>query len=395
MAPRLPYLAVLLVLALCLAAPVTAQETDTLPVINAIWFVKAEAQRYTPGTYKLVAHFGVDSTIKKDNTELAMMLLRLKEETNYELFDLTTGRLVEWPDTVVASEMLNGEYQAKFVGLELNYHHQYEIRLTPPLPPAEPMRVSFLGTDSALSEWEARRSTPWSRRFEPVLVQNTENPDEIGALGFELQLKRKVYKQIEVNFETLVTSRKNDPTNRWKLDLLWRSPVMTSRGGQLSFRLLTLMASGEANQGLTFGDLSGRAFATLKFQPLLGIQPVFATVGFEQATRVARDAEDYDDPRLHIQAQWGMVGLLGRGTRLKASWQYWYRLEDLWDSKINAAEPEERQHIDVTFTYPMADGKNLTLRYLDGELSPTFDRTTAILVGLEILLGERPSLTGE
>ena len=83
-----------------------------------------------------------------------------------------------------------------------------------------------------------------------------------------------------------------------------------------------------------------------------------------------------------------MVGLLGGGSEFLVEWHYWRRLKNLGDPKIDPSLDKERKYIELEFSLPIMDNKNLKVNYARGHVAPIFTKDTSINIGLEILFGE-------
>ena len=150
-----------------------------------------------------------------------------------------------------------------------------------------------------------------------------------------------------------------------------------------------------ATQALKLHDISFSAYTSFFLHPVKGMQPIFMTAGLEEAQRLNVDGKDFDDPRVHLQIQWGMVGLVGKGSNFFIEWQFWRRLENLGDPRIDPLQKKERQYVQLEFILPVAENKNLTVKYADGEVAPTYATDTSVHLGLEFLFGEQRFLFGK
>ncbi len=151
-----------------------------------------------------------------------------------------------------------------------------------------------------------------------------------------------------------------------------------------------------ATQALKFHDISGSAFLSVFLHPFNGIQPIFVTGGLDYSRRLHIDGDDFDDPRFSLQAQWGMIGLLGKGSGFFIDFRYWRRIDSLGDPTIDPNQEKERHYVQLEFVLPIVAGKNLTVKYADGEVAPTFAKDTSVHLGLEFFFGgQRIALPGK
>lgn len=348
---------------------------------NALRIDTAKVKQYTGGTYRIIMFLNQKRPADPDTYFENLM----KDPYNYLLKDKRTGEEVKLP-TVVQLGVKDSLYQIIIKGVDITHKGKYTIQFRPPLPAVMPKDLVFVegeGTD----KWEEGKGTPWERTVKPKIAQGDSTINELGDLGFELILRRELPEKFQFDFKASVTANKNDPTNHWKLHLLWRTDVWMDSSARFGLRPVTLGLGYDATQALTLHDLSIRAFTSVFIRPFDGIQPLFLTAGLDEAIRIARDGADYDDPRVHLQVQWGFVGLVGRGSEFLIDWEYWRRLDDLGNPKIDPTQDRERQYIELEFKLPIADNKNLTVRYADGNAAPIFTRNTSVHIGLEFLFG--------
>ncbi len=324
----------------------------------------------------------------------------LLDRNIYNLWEKKTGEKVQLPEPILW--MAKPGKGVRFVGVDITYKKEYIIQFKDFKANIQSNTFSLRTGQKGFDEFEKGKSVSWRTSIKPKISQGDSTINDLGDLGFELSLSRKLPRKFEFNFDASVTSNENDPNNHWKLSLDWR-PVdlwllysVTSKGESNSFRNksarivlrpLTLSLQENATQGLTLHDLSIRAFTSISVRLFSGIQPIFLTAGLDEAVRIARDGEDFDDPRVHLQIQWGMVGLVGNGSDFFINWQYWHRLDNFGDPKIDPSQKKERKYIELEFVLPIVEGKNLTVKYADGEVAPTFTNDKTIHIGLEILFG--------
>lgn len=84
-----------------------------------------------------------------------------------------------------------------------------------------------------------------------------------------------------------------------------------------------------------------------------------------------------------------MVGLLGKGSHFFVNYNYWHRLFRFGKPKIDLSKGKGRENIEIEFTLPISntDNKKLAIKYINGNISPTFEKDTCINIGLEMLFG--------
>ncbi len=274
----------------------------------------------------------------------------------------------------------------RFTGVDITYEKQYILTF-------RDFAKRFGESDFQMREglpssedFEKGKGLAWQRSISPKIVQSDSTDGGLADLGFDLSLMYELPKRFEFDFEASVTSNKHDPTNHFRLNIYWRPGIwMPSR--RVGIRPITLSLQEDASQTLKFHDLSARVFTTLFVHPFDGIQPIFMTAGIDEALRLSRDGEDYDEPRLHFQVQWGMVGLAGTGSRFFIDWRYLRVLDDIGDPRIDPNVDKERSYVEIGLVMPLYDDKNLTVSYADGDIAPMFTRNTSVEIGLEILFG--------
>ena len=308
----------------------------------------------------------------------------LKDHSLYHLWEKKTGAEVKLPEPELW-EARPGR-GVRFTGVDITYKKQYIIQFDDFKADIQSSNFTWRNGQKSFDEFEQGKAGPWQTSFKPKIAQGDSTIRELGDLGFELFLSKELPKKFKFRFTASVTANKNDPSNDWTLDFSWRHEVWQPLP-IVSLRPLRVSITEEANQGLTLHDLSVSAFTSISVQPFDGIEPVWLTAGLGPATRVARDSKDYDDPRFHLQMQWGMVGLVGRGAEFLIDWEYWRRLDDFGDPKIDPSLDKERQYIELQFSLPILDNKNLTVKYANGHVPPTFARNTSVHIGLEFLFG--------
>ena len=312
---------------------------------------------------------------------------QLKTGKNYSLRDKLTEAEVYLPaPRLWRSRPGRG---VRFIGVDISHKNEYVIKFKDVEANIE--RSSFIERvgQKSFEEFEGGKLfQPWQKSIKPKIAQGDSTINELGDIGLDLFFSRKFGRKFEFNFDGSLTLNKDDPTNHWNLNLFWRSDLLLPIR-QFGIRPLSLSLQENATQALRFHDLSVSATTTFVLWPFKGIQPIFATVGLDEALRINFDGEEFDDPRLNVQVQWGMVGLLGKGSSFFIKWQLWRRLDNLGDPRIDSNQKKERQYIQLEFVLPVLDGKNLTVKYADGEFAPTFAEDTSVQLGLEFFFGAK------
>jgi len=304
----------------------------------------------------------------------------------YNLWEKKTGAEIQLPEPILWKAKPGKG--VRFVGVDITHRKEYVIQFRDFEADIDAGTFRLLEDQLSFQEFEKDKPIAWKRSIKPKISQGDSTINDLGDLGFELSLSRKLPKEFEFNFDASVTFNDNDPNNHWKLNLYWRPvDLWLHESARIGLRPLTLSLQENATQALTLHDLSIGAFTSIFVYLFDGIQPIFLTVGLDEAVRIARDGEDFDDPRVHLQIQWGMIGLVGKGSGFSIDWQYWHRLDNLGDPKIDPSEKKERKYIELEFVLPIIEGKNLTVKYADGEVAPTFTNDKSIHIGLEILFG--------
>lgn len=310
---------------------------------------------------------------------------QLKTGKNYSLRDKLNKTEVRLPaPRLWRSRRGRG---VRFIGVDISHKDKYVIKFKDVEANIE--RINFIereGQKSFENFEGGKLFQPWQKSIKPKIAQGDSTINELGDIGLDLAFSRKLGKKLEFNFDGSFTLNKDDPTNHWNLNLIWRTPLLLPIR-QFGIRPLSLSLQENATQALRFHDLSVSATTTFVFWPFKGIQPIFATVGLDEALRINFDGEEFDDPRLNVQVQWGMVGLLGKGSSFFINWQLWRRFDNLGDPRIDPNQKKERQYIQLEFVLPIVDDKNLTVKYADGEFAPTFAEDTSVQLGLEFFFG--------
>lgn len=344
----------------------------------------AEVVQYRNGNYRIILLLNQGRSDPPDDYFESL----LKDPKNYFLREKTTQLEIKLPTVQVGLREKEKVYQISLIDVDIKYRKEYTVGFRKPLPAVEQKDLNFRegeGTD----EFEEGKSIAWEKSIKPKISQGDNTVNDLGDFGFELSLGRKLPQKFEFNFDASVTSNKNDPNNHWKLNLYWRYDLWQP-SPRFVIRPLTLSLQEDSNQALTLHDLSIRGFASISVHLFNGIQPIFLTAGLDEAVRIARNGEDFDDPRIHLQVQWGMIGLVGRGSGFFINWQYWRRLDNFGNPKIDPSEEKERKYIELEFVLPIVESKNLTVKYADGNVAPTFMKDTSIHIGWEILFsGQR------
>jgi len=351
-----------------------------------IQIATAEAGRYENGNYIITLFLNKGPSTPPD----VYFENNLKDPNNYLLKEKAEEKEIKLPSVLVSAKTLNGKkvYNILLYDVDITYKEKYSIEFRKPLPLVAPKDLVFIEDQKTLEKWEKNKSVAWETSIKPKISQGDSTIKDLGDLGFELSLSRKLPKKFEFNFDASVTLNENDPNNHWKLNLYWRPvDLWLHESARIGLRPLTLSLQENATQALTLHDLSIRAFTSIFVRPFVGIQPIFLTAGLDEAVRIARDGEDFDDPRVHLQIQWEMVGLVGRGSGFFIDWQYWHRLDNFGNPKIDPSVKKERKYIQLEFVLPIMEAKNLTVKYADGDVAPTFTNDKSIQIGLEILFG--------
>jgi hypothetical protein len=354
---------------------------DTLKIDSA------DVIQYKQGNYRIVMFLNQGRSSPPD-THFETLL---KNPNNYVLKEKKTETQINLP-AVQLGLGNNDNYQITLSGVNITHKKKYSIEFRSPLPTVEPMELVFSETESVLKKWENGKAMEWQSSITPKIAQGDSAISELGDMGFNFVLSRQLPGKFEFNFDGSLTLNKDDPTNHWNLKLFWRPvDLLLDNSGRIGFRP-SISLEENANQALRFHEISIRAFASFFLHPFNGIQPVFITAGIDEVFRLNLDGEDSDDPRIQVQVQWGMVGLLGKGSSFFISWRFWHRLRNFGDVRINPSEREEPQYIQLEFVLPIMDGKNLSIKYAEGEFAPTFVSNRSIQLGLEFLFGNKPIL---
>ncbi len=334
-----------------------------------------QVSQYQQGLYYLNVEFS--------ETFPDMILL---DPNNYHLRKVSTGEAVRLPDPVLwISRPGKG---VKFVGIEITYDSAYVLTFRDSERRFDASDFDELeeGQRSYEEFEQGGKRLFWQRSFKPKIIQSDSTAGDIADLGFDLMVRHELPQRFELSFDASVTSNKEDPINHLRLNLYWR-PAIWMPSPRVGLRPLTLCVQEDANQTLEFHDLSGRAFTTLFVHPFNGIQPIFMTAGIDEALRISRDGDDFDEPRAHFQVQWGMVGLVGADSKFFIDWRYLRVLDDLGDPKLDPTICKERSYVEIGLVMPLYGDKNLTVTYADGDIAPMYTRNTSIQLGLEILFG--------
>lgn len=348
---------------------------------NPIQIKSAEAVQYKAGNYRIILVLNQGPSTPPDT----YFENNLKKPDKYLLKEKTTEREIRLP-AVTVSINIDDLYQIMFVDVDITHKKEYTIGFRAPLPTVETKDLVFLDKEGA-DKWEKGQAKPWQRSIKPKIAQGDSTIREWGDLGVELLLSKELSKGFRFSFDASLTANKDDPNNHWKLDFYWQTGIW-SPSNRLAIRPLTVIFEEQTTQGLTLHDLSVRAFTSISVHPFNGIQPVFLTAGWDHSKRVPRHGRYSDDPRMHLQAQWGFVGLVGKGSSFFIDYHYWRRVDDIKNfDKIDPTQERKREYVRLEFTLPIAEGKNLTVRYADGKVAPTFTRDTSVHVGLEFLFG--------
>jgi len=358
-----------------------SQDTVSLQIDSAV------ADPYNYGTYKIYVYL---NKIRPDSAKRDAHFEKLVEnQNNYFLKEEITGDEIKLPALEIHTK--DKRYQIILIDVGITSKKEYTIEFREPLPsvPRKALIFNLEGySKDLIDKFERGKSENWKKSIEPKILQSDSTTDSFADIGFDLALSRKLPAKFEFNFDASITINRNDPNNHWKLNFYWRPiDLWLEKTHHIGLRPLSLTLQEEATQALKFHDLSVRVFTSVFVRPLNGIQPLFLTAGFDEALQISRDDKDYDDPRFNIQAQWGMVGLVGRGSSFTIDWQYWRRFEKIGDPKFDPAGKKERKYVELEFVLPILENKNLTVKYADGDVSPTFEKTTTVQLGLEILFG--------
>lgn len=349
---------------------------------NPLQIRSAEAVPYRAGNYRIILVLNQGRSVPPDT----YFEDNLKKPGNYFLKEKTTEREIKLPAVTVSINM-DDLYQIMFVDVDITHKKEYTVGFRAPLPGVAAKDLLFLHKEEA-EKWEKRKARPWQRSIIPKIAQGDSTIREWGDLGIELFLSKELPKSFRLSLDASLTANKDDPNNHWKLDFYWQTGLWFP-SNRLVLRPLTVILEEQATQGLTLHDLSVRAFTSISVHPFDGIQPIFMTAGWDHSKRIPKHGKDYDDPRVHLQAQWGFVGLVGRGSSFFIDYQYWRRVEDISNfDQIDPSQKRKREYIELEFTLPIAENKNITVRYADGDIAPTFTKDTSVHIGLEFLFGE-------
>jgi hypothetical protein len=302
----------------------------------------------------------------------------------YSLCEKKTGTEIKLPQPI--PWITRPGKGVRFLGVDITYEKGYVIKFRDFEANIDTNSFVLLAGQITFKEFEKGKSKPWEKSIKPKIAQGDSTIREWGDLGLELSLSKELPKRFKFSFDASLTANKNDPNNHWKLNFYWQFDVY--QYWRFGIRPFTLTLEEQATQGLTLHDLSVRAFTSLSVHPFNGIQPVYLTAGWDQSKRIRKNGRYSDDPRVHLQAQWGFVGLVGRGSSFFIDYQYWRRVEDIKNfDEIDPSQERKREYVELEFTLPITEGKNLTVRYADGKVAPTFTKDTSVHIGLEFLFG--------
>ncbi len=329
----------------------------------------AEAMQYRDGLYQI-------NVAIADSFPAAILL----DVTAYNLVESETGVEVELPQPVLW--LARPGRGVRFLGVDVTCERTYTIHFRD-----LEGEVEFRQLEGQVScaEFESRKPKPWKRSIKPKIAQGDSTTSDLGDLGVEFELAKELPGRFEFSFDGSATANASDPNNHWKLAVYWR-PRVILLGPRFGFRP-TLALTENTTQDLSLHDASGSALLSLFVHPFDGIQPIFATVGLDAAFKLNRDGRDFDDPRLHLELQWGMVGLVGKGSRFLIDWHFWRTLEDLGDPRLDPDQSLSRSYVSLSLSLPLTEDKSFSIRYADGDIPPTFADARSVHVGLEVFFG--------
>jgi len=240
-----------------------------------------------------------------------------------------------------------------------------------------------------IENFEKTKEEMWKSSVTPKIIQSDSTAGILGDLGLDVSISRRIVSSFEFSLAASLTAKKDNPNNKASASLVWRTPILHATNHVAGIRA-NISIQDDATQSLVFHDLSVRLFASVYLRPFEGIQPIFFTAGLDEASRIRTESgsPNYDDPRIHAQVQWGFIGLLGKGSAFHIDWTYWERLGNLGKPNIDPTEPKKRTFVALEFEYPIATDKNVTVKYADGSVAPTFSKSTSVQLGLQIFLGD-------
>ena len=354
-------------------------------------FENAEVVQHTNGLYRVIAKLNQGPASAPDQE----LETELKRPENYTLRQKSLGGLVDAEAVQLALTGGDTEvYQVTLGFLDMSCKEKYELSFRGPVMMG-PVDAVFREPEEDCEEFEKGKAEEWHRSITPKLLQGENTSNEIGDIGFDVEITRKLPRTFELDLQASITPNKDDANNNLEMSLFWRPfDLLMDSEGRYGTRLLSLEAKDTMTQSFELHDITILNVHTTWFlRPVDRIQPVFVAAGVASVRRESSEGEDFDDPRFHLQAQWGMLGLFGRGSRFLLDWNYMRQLDKKWgvfggDATIDETLKEDRFFYEATFQMPMAEGKNLTVTYKDGELSPTFDSETSVQLGLQLLFGD-------
>ena len=301
---------------------------------------------------------------------------------SYKLLDLNGNKIeLGEPERWIAK----GDSGVNFSNVPVSYKDEYIFVFNDIQRKITKNNFQLRKGQKSFEDYENTKSIDWNWTATPKLIQNDSTNNSIGDLGLTLTLNSKLTNYLEFDFTGNISSRKSDPNNNLKLNLFWRPlDILTDENFTYGSRIVTICTQENTVQTLKYHDFSGRIFSTFFFRPFNGMQPLFLTAGYDYVFVKQIDKDLFKESRFHVQAQWGFVGLLGKGSGFFIDYHYWNKFSTT--AEYNPENKKQRRFLSFELKVPIADDKSIIVQYADGDVAPTFESTTSVSLGLFISL---------
>jgi len=158
---------------------------------NSLQIDTAEVAEYKNGKYQIILFLNEGPSCTTDT----YFENNLNDPKNYVLKEKTTEKEIKLPAVSVYISQ-DDRYQITLVNVDITHKKKYTIGFREPLPAVQPKLLVFMegqGTD----EFEKGKPIPWETSIKPKISQGDSTIRELGDLGFELSLERKLFKKFE------------------------------------------------------------------------------------------------------------------------------------------------------------------------------------------------------
>ena len=174
-----------LLLIICYVSAFTAisfsQGQDPLQIDSA------EITQDMRGNYKIILLLNQERPeIPDDYFEIL-----LKNSGSYILKEKVTGVKIDLSKAAVQLSVKNKVYQIILRNVDITHRKKYAIEFKAPLPLVDSKSLEFRAGEGS-DDWEKHKSAAWTRSVKPKISQGESSVNDLGDLGIDLSLNRKL-----------------------------------------------------------------------------------------------------------------------------------------------------------------------------------------------------------